>query len=48
MNSPHLAAATEHPSHDRIYDSIIDTIGNTPLIRLRKLAADSQCGAAYR
>jgi len=45
MNSPHLAAATEHPSHDRIYDSIIDTIGNTPLIRLRKLAADSQCGA---
>jgi len=45
MTSQHLAAATEHPRHDRIYDSIVDTIGNTPLIRLRKLAADSQCGA---
>ncbi len=45
MNSQHLAAAAENPSHDRIYDSIVDTIGNTPLIRMRKLAADTRCGA---
>lgn len=29
----------------RIYESIIDTIGDTPLIRLRKFAADAGCGA---
>lgn len=29
----------------RIYDSILETIGNTPLIRLRKLATESGCGA---
>ncbi len=29
----------------RIYDSIIDTIGATPLVRLRKLAAEAGCTA---
>ena len=29
----------------RIYDSILETIGNTPLVRLRKLAAETGCGA---
>jgi cysteine synthase A len=45
MNNEQRAAAAEHPSHDQIYDSIVDTIGNTPLIRMRKLAADCECGA---
>jgi cysteine synthase A len=45
MKNEQRAAAAEHPSHDRIYDSIVDTIGNTPLIRMRKLAADCECGA---
>ncbi|KGF68359.1 cysteine synthase [Hoeflea sp. BAL378] len=31
--------STETPGRGRIYDSIIDTIGNTPLVRLSKLAA---------
>ncbi|MFO1156218.1 MAG: cysteine synthase A [Rhodospirillales bacterium] len=29
----------------RIYESIIDTIGDTPIVRLRKFAADAGCGA---
>lgn len=29
----------------RIYESIIETIGDTPLVRLRKFAADDGCGA---
>ena len=46
MNNQHPATTTkENPSHERIYDSIVDTIGNTPLIRLRKLAAETRCGA---
>ncbi len=31
--------------HGRIYDSIIETIGNTPVVRLKKLAADTGCAA---
>lgn len=33
------AYSTETPGRGRIYDSIIDTIGNTPLVRLSKLAS---------
>jgi len=33
------------PPRGRIYDSIIDTIGATPLVRLRRLAAEAGCGA---
>lgn len=48
---------TEHPTlvhprtddnqigRGRIFDSILDTIGNTPLVRLAKLEADTGCGA---
>ena len=31
--------------HGRIFDSIVDTIGNTPLIRLKKLADETGCKA---
>ncbi len=32
------ASAPEHtPGRGRIYDSVTDTIGNTPLVRLRKI-----------
>lgn len=31
--------------HGRIFDSILDTIGNTPLVRLNKLAAETGCKA---
>jgi len=33
------APSTETPGRGRIYESIIDTIGNTPLVRLAKLAS---------
>jgi cysteine synthase A len=29
--------------HGRVYDSILDTIGNTPLVRLAKLEAETGC-----
>jgi cysteine synthase A len=38
-------AADERAGRGRIYDSIIDTIGNTPLIRLKKLADAHDCPA---
>lgn len=33
------------PPRGRIYDSIIDTIGGTPLVRLRRLSQEAGCGA---
>ena len=33
------------PGHGRICDSILDTIGATPLVRLSRLAADRGCAA---
>ncbi len=36
---------TAAPFRNRIYDSIIDTIGATPLVRVAKLAADRQVSA---
>jgi cysteine synthase A len=41
---PSLSADAQ-PGRGCIYDSILDTIGNTPLVRLSKLALDSGCGA---
>jgi cysteine synthase len=32
------AYSSEKPGRGRVYDSIIDTIGNTPIVRLDKLA----------
>jgi len=32
-------ASTQMPGRGRIYDSITDTIGNTPIVRLNKIAA---------
>jgi len=39
-----IADGVAHP-RGRIYDSILDTIGGTPLVRLSKLAADAGCPA---
>ncbi len=39
------APAADAIGRGRIYDSILDTIGNTPLVRLKKLAADAGCVA---
>ncbi|MEM7544674.1 MAG: cysteine synthase A [Pseudomonadota bacterium] len=33
-------------AHGRIFDSILDTVGNTPLVRVNALAADAGCRGA--
>ena len=33
------ATSAETPGRGRIYDSILDTVGNTPIVRLSKLAS---------
>jgi cysteine synthase len=47
---PQAAKAPRHEpkpfARGRIYESIIDTIGATPLVRLRRLAADAGAGGA--
>ncbi|MGF1639515.1 MAG: cysteine synthase A [Rhodospirillales bacterium] len=43
MTHPHRTAAAETTPSGRIFDSIVDTIGDTPLIRMRKLAAEYGC-----
>jgi cysteine synthase len=39
------AAPTHAPGRGRIYDSITATIGDTPLVRLKRLAAEKGCKA---
>ena len=38
--------AKKKPGRGRIYDSITDTIGDTPLVRLDRIAAVKQVGAS--
>ena len=38
-NAPDAASAERKPGRGRIYDSITDTIGDTPLVRLDRIAA---------
>ncbi len=40
-----MAGGGRPVGHGRIYDSIVETIGNTPLVRVRRLAAEAGCGA---
>ena len=42
QSSPELGATR---GRGRIYDSILETIGDTPIVRLRKFAADAGCSA---
>jgi cysteine synthase A len=45
MNEQTLSDAGTLRGRGRIYDSILDTIGDTPIVRVRKLAAEAGCGA---
>jgi cysteine synthase len=45
MRSHVAALAAETAARGRIYENILETIGNTPLIRLSKLAAETGCHA---
>ncbi|MFN9356450.1 MAG: cysteine synthase A [Alphaproteobacteria bacterium] len=38
--------SNEAPGRGRIYDSIVDTIGNTPLVRIHRVAQDANARAA--
>src|SRR6516162_9150885 len=37
MNAPSIAGAVHPPGRGRVFDSIVDAIGDTPIVRLRKL-----------
>jgi len=41
-----MAVKLDEPGRGRVYDSILETIGNTPLVRIGKLAAEHGCKAA--
>ncbi len=35
----------DKPGHGRVYESMLETIGNTPMVRIRKLAREAGCQA---
>ena len=41
------ASTAQEPAigHGRIYDSIVETVGNTPLVRIRRMATEAGCVA---
>lgn len=46
MNDRHaMRLALDKPGRGRVYDSILETIGNTPLVRIGKLANEAGCQA---
>ncbi len=45
MDSPQTIHGTTPVGRGRIYDSILETIGDTPMVRLSKLAAEAECAA---
>jgi cysteine synthase A len=45
MDSPQTSRDTPPVGRGRIYDSILETIGDTPIVRLSKLAAETGCAA---
>ena len=45
VSAPHPRDRARAQARGRIYDSIVDTVGGTPLVRLDRLAADVGCKA---
>jgi cysteine synthase len=45
MNEQPVANASDAVGRGHIYDSILDTVGNTPLVRIKKLAIETGCQA---
>jgi cysteine synthase len=45
MDSHHKPVTLDKPLRGRIYDSIIETIGNTPLVRIPRIAAEENLAA---
>jgi cysteine synthase A len=43
--APHAPVRLDPPGRGRVYDSILETIGNTPLVRVPRLVAEEGIGA---
>ena len=37
MDAPSPTSAVHRPGRGRVFDSIVDAVGDTPIVRLRKL-----------
>ena len=37
MDAPSVTSAVHRPGRGRVFDSIVDAVGDTPIVRLRKL-----------
>jgi cysteine synthase A len=37
MDAPSTTSAVQRPGRGHVFDSIVDAIGNTPIVRLRRL-----------
>ena len=48
MDDQSSASTAKAAGRGRIYDSILETIGDTPLIRLSKLAKEEELRAYFR
>jgi len=44
-DAPHAPVRLDPPGRGRVYDSILETIGNTPLVRVPRLVAEEGIGA---
>jgi cysteine synthase A len=45
MHTHHPIISFDKPGRGRVYDSILETIGNTPLVRIARLAQEAGCQA---
>ena len=43
MDASSATSAVQRPGRGRVFDSIVDAIGDTPIVRLRKLPAGAWC-----
>ena len=41
MDAPSTASAVQRPGRGRVFDSIVDAIGDTPIVRLRRIVPRS-------
>ena len=48
MDAPSTTSAVQRPGRGRVFDSIVDAIGNTPIVRLRQFAQADDRGVADR
>ena len=47
MDASSAPSAVHRPGRGRVFDSIVDAIGDTPIVRLRKLPQAQEIGRAH-